>query len=125
MSGQEKLEANLRKNLVTVEEIQAICDTMDDADVPAGDRFVIVTSEGFERTLYAQAPWWKKLLFKIFPKVLSHAWITNPHRTSMEWRDGKLFNYLVCLKCGMTTDHFDISSASEFDRHQGICGCLK
>lgn len=125
MSGQEKLEANLRKNLATVEEIQAICDTMDDADVPTEDRFVIVTSKGFERVLYTQAPWWKKLLFKLCPFVLFHDWTANTHSESIECRDDVIFNYLVCRKCGMTTDHFAVLSFAEFRKRLRIRGCLK
>ena len=105
-------------------DIKKIAKMMDDSDVLSEDRMMVVKIEGWRRLLWIQAPWWKKLIVKVCPSLLAHNWTTNTDGESMEMRDGLLFNYLVCEKCGDVTDSFDIASNDEFVKRYRRGGCL-
>ena len=110
--------------MVDAVTLKEIAKAFDDSDVPSKDRMMVVQIEGWRRLLWMQAPWWKKLIVKVCPSLLSHDWGANTDGESMEWKDGCLFNYLVCGKCGDVTDSFDIASNDEFAKRYRRAGCL-
>ena len=111
--------------MIQVRDIGRIAKTMDDSDVPSEERMMVVTTVGWRRLLWLQAPWWRKLISKICPWLLTHDWTTNSDPEGMEMRDGRMFNYLVCNKCGDVTDLFDIGSKEEFAKwYRNTGGCL-
>ena len=110
--------------MVDAAAIKEIAKAFDDSDVPSKDRSMVVTIEGWRHLLWIQAPWWKKLIVTVCPWLLAHDWGASPDGASMELRDGRLFNYLVCAKCGDVTDSFDIASKDEFVQRYRRVGCL-
>lgn len=110
--------------MVDTVTLKEIAKAFDEADVPSEDRSMAVRIEGWRRLLWMQAPWWKKLIVKVCPSLLAHNWTTNTDGESMEMRDGLLFNYLVCAKCGDVSDSFDVLSKDEFVKWYRRVGCL-
>ncbi len=109
---------------MNVEDLEKITAQMDDLDVPSEDRMMVITPEGWERLLWSQAPWWKKILSKIAPGLLPHEWRASRDSDGIEYRHGTFYNYLVCQRCGSVTDSFRILEKEEFLKRYRRCGCL-
>jgi len=110
--------------MVDAVTLKEIAKAFDDSDVPSKDRMMVVKIETWRRLLWVQAPWWKKLIVKVCPFLLDHDWHANPDGEGIEWKDGRLLNYLVCAKCGDVTDSFNILSHDEFVKRYRRVGCL-
>ncbi len=100
--------------MVDAVTLKEIAKAFDDSDVPSKDRMMVVKIETWRKFLWLQAPLWKQLIAKVCPSLLPHDWTTNSDGGSMEMRDGLLFNYLVCTKCGDVTDSFYVGSKDEY-----------